>query len=164
MAVALASRSFLHAFEEVVHAHVPIDLVGVGNEEAGQGLFRVSHLLPEGTIVHGNGYFGGIYHELLAHAACKLVEGAYVADGQVGRFLIAPVQAAEDVVCVFSPADGVASGMYVRRIVLPARHPEESGETPWMSFFFHLIIYRVRRVVPVNVDVCCFGRIKLRIE
>lgn len=108
MAVALSKRSwlellvlFLHSFEELFCTHVPIDLVGFGDEEAGQGLFVVSQFLLECGVVHQSGYFGGVYHELFAYAACQPVQCACAADGEIRRFLISAVQTAEYVIYVF---------------------------------------------------------------
>ena len=49
-----------------------------------------------------SGYFGGVYHELFAYAACQPVQCAYAADGEVRRFLISAVQTAEYVIYAVS--------------------------------------------------------------
>lgn len=94
------SGALLHSFEELFCTHVPIDLVGFGDEEAGQGLFVVSQFLLECGVVHQSGYFGGVYHELFAYAACQPVQCACAADGEIRRFLISAVQTAEYVIYV----------------------------------------------------------------
>ena len=142
---------FLHSFEELFCTHVPIDLVGFGDEEAGQGLFVVSQFLLECGVVHQSGYFGGVYHELFAYAACQPVQCAYAADGEVRRFLISAVQTAEYVIYVFPRPDGVASGVYIFGIFLVLGHPAEAGEASRMALLFHLIIYGVGGAMTVFI-------------
>ena len=153
---------FLHSFEELFCTHVPIDLVGFGDEEAGQGLFVVSQFLLECGVVHQSGYFGGVYHELFAYAACQPVQCACAADGEIRRFLISAVQTAEYVIYVFPRPDGVASGVYIFGIFLVLGHPAEAGEASRMALLFHLIIYGVGGVVAVYIDIDCLFRMELR--
>ena len=87
-----------------------------------------------------------------SYATCQFVQRAYASYGQVQRFLVAPVQAAEYVIGVFAGAYGIASGVDVAGIVTPLRHPFEADEAAGISLCFHLIIYGVCRIIAVDID------------
>ena len=154
----------LHAFKEIVGAHVPVHLVGFGDEEAGHGFGVVTQLLLEGGVEKGGSYFGRVYHELAGYAACQAVEGTNAADGEVDGLLIAAGEAAVDVVDVVAGANGVSSGVDCFFELPVFGQPAESGEGGGMAVGFHLIIYGVGCVVAVDVYVDGAGRMKLWIQ
>ena len=153
---------FLHPLEELFHRHVPVHLVSVGDEQGGQGFGRVAQPVDESGVAQRGGNLGGVYHQLFAHVPCQAVQGAHASDGEVHRFLVAAVQAAEHVVDVFPRADGIPAGVYAPGVVAVACHPPEARQVSGLSGLPYLIIYGVEVVVAVNVDVLRLLRVELR--
>ena len=144
---------FLHPFEEILYAHVPIYLVGFGYEKAGYCRFAVSQPLLEQRVIYHSGYFGGINHQLFPYVTRQSVQSAYASDGQVHGGLVSSVETVEYMVNVLAGTYRIAPGVDVAGVIAPLGHPFETVETIGLSLCFYLIVYGVCRIVAVDVDI-----------
>ena len=71
-----------HAVEHLLGCDVPVELVGVGHQQAGDGLRSLAILSAQGTILQRFAHAVGAIHEGIAPALGPLVEGAHVIEGE----------------------------------------------------------------------------------
>ena len=152
---------FRHTSKEVFCIHIPVDLVGFGDEQAGQRLGRVALAAPAGGVAQGLHDFCRVYHQLVAHVAGQPVQRAHAADDQIHRLLVAAQEAAEDMVGVIVRQDGVAAGLNVLRVLFQAGCPAQAGQIAGRGGLAQFVVYGVGRVVAVYVDVDFLFRVEL---
>ena len=87
---------FLHALKQVVDGGVPINIVGVGDEQGCNGCGVISQL-SAGSLISEDLYdTGAVYHQFLAQGSSHILHGPYAGHYELQWFLHAILEMTED--------------------------------------------------------------------
>ena len=149
----------LHAVEELVEAHIPIEFVGVGHEHADHRGRIVAVALADGGVGEGADDGGAVEHELLRELGTQSVDGAHGGNGEVEGLLLSVLQAAEHGERAVLGLDGIASCPHVIGIAAVADERLHAAESVVVADVRELHEDGVHGVVVVDIEV--FGLLAL---
>ena len=144
---------FLHALQQLLGADVPVDLVGVGDEEAGQGGPAESQPGAEAAVGQRVGQCRAVGHQLASEGSGHHVERPHLGDGEHHGRLVAALQLSEDVEGAALRLDGESPRMDAVFIVAMSQECAQSCHGVGRSHGRQLVVDGVGRVVAVDVEV-----------
>ena len=155
---------FLHSIQQFADGNVPIDVVGVRDEHAGDGGCVVAILLTGGLVGERLADFQAVEHKFLAEFGREFVDGAYGRDGEVDGFLESVFQMSPHLEGSVAGMDGVAACANVVCVARMMGERTERLHRDALGEGLHLIIYRVDIIVGVDIHILGFAAFRERRE
>ena len=148
-------RLLLHATEQFVERHVPVDVVGVGDKHTGDGGRVVAILLAGGLVGKGMADGSAVEHQLASQLSCEFVECPDRWNGQVDGFLESVLQVSPCLERTVTGMDGIATRANMLGVFGVMGKGAESLHRDGAGYRRELMINGVYIVVFVNIDIFC---------